>query len=232
MIVPAQFVAEDVTSLYKLKKKNVVVVPNGFDGRVFKSLTSGEIKETLTKFNLTKPYLIFVGRAEVRKNMLRSLQAFFHLVNEKNADIQFLLVGSPGQGFEEIEAYMQSQPGHERVIRSGYVSEREKAALLAGSRGLAFPSLYEGFGIPILEGFAAGIPVLTSNITACPEVAGDAAIIVDPFDVHAIKRGMETMIFNENERRRLIDLGFERVSHYSWERTAREAHAILVNEKS
>lgn len=228
IIVPAEFIANDIAGLYHLNKQRIEVVPNGFDAGEFENLSAPEIETAKNKFGLTKPYLIFVGRAEVRKNMLRTLQAFFKLVNEKKADIQFLLVGSPGQGFEEIEAYINAQPNADRVVKSGYVSAREKAALMAGSRGLAFPSLYEGFGIPILEGFAAGTPVMTSNITACPEVAGDAAIIVDPFDVGAIARGMETMLFDDAARAALIEKGHRRVRDYSWERTAREAHRLLV----
>jgi glycosyltransferase involved in cell wall biosynthesis len=229
LIVPAEFVANDVAQLYRLDRRKIHVVPNGFDATEFTNPTPGEIAAVTAKFGLGKPFFSYVGRMEIRKNLVRALQAFFEIAAARRGDVQFVIAGSPGVGFEEIDAAITASPWSHLVVRPGYVTSEEKSCLLTGSRGLVFPSLYEGFGIPILEGFAAHTPVLTSNITACPEVAGTAAIIVDPYDMAAIRRGMETMLDDEPERARLIERGNARVRDFSWERTAREALALLLS---
>lgn len=231
VIVPATFVADDITKLYNLKKQKVVVVPNGFDIGEFAGITPEEIQGCRQTFNLGK-YFIFVGRMEVRKNLIRTLQAFFDFLDETGHDMQFVLVGSPGVGFDEIDTFIKANRHAARVIRSGYVSARQKALLLAGSEALVFPSLYEGFGIPILEGYAAGTPVITSNTTACPEVAGDAGIVIDPLDVDAIKHSMKAVVDDAALRQSLIARGHERVKLYSWEKTARAAHALLLQKSA
>jgi alpha-1,3-rhamnosyl/mannosyltransferase len=108
-----------------------------------------------------------------------------------------------------------------RVVRTGYVNDREKVALMTGAEMLAYPSLYEGFGFPVLEGFAAGLPVLTSDVSSLPEVTGDAAVAVDPSDTEAIAAGIDQLFGDPDLRAMLSAAGLTRASHFTWEATAR-----------
>lgn len=108
-----------------------------------------------------------------------------------------------------------------RIVRTGYVGDQEKVALLSGATLLAYPSLYEGFGFPVLEGFAAGVPVLTSTTSSLPEVAGEAAVLVDPRDTDAIAEGLAQLFDDADLRGMLSAAGLTRASKFTWERTAR-----------
>ncbi len=228
IIVPAQFVADDIATIYNLKGKKISVVHNGFDPKEFQGITASDIESAKIKYGVTKPYFIFVGRMEIRKNIVRALRAFFDLVEKRGEEFQFVLIGSPAVGFEEIDNFIKSQKRADLVIRPGYVSSKEKSSLMSGAKGLVFPTLYEGFGIPILEGFAAGVPVLTSNITSCPEIAGNAAIIIDPHNVDDIRKGMESMLDDEALCKELVAKGYERAKLFSWEIMTRAVHKLLL----
>jgi glycosyltransferase involved in cell wall biosynthesis len=123
---------------------------------------------------------------------------------------------------------IQSLPGGAtRIVRTGYVSERDKAALLTGATVLAYPSRYEGFGFPVLEGFAAGVPVLTSDVSSLPEVAGEAAVLVDPDDEDAIGAELAHLFADEDLRNMLRAAGHARVARFTWEATARATAQVL-----
>ena len=126
------------------------------------------------------------------------------------------------QGAETVRAQVEALPEgvRRRVVLTGYVSDEEKRALLAGATVLAYPSRYEGFGFPVLEGFSAGVPVLTSSAASLPEVAGDAALLVDPNDVDAIGEGLGPALRDPDLRERLVAAGRERLATFSWGRAA------------
>jgi glycosyltransferase involved in cell wall biosynthesis len=115
----------------------------------------------------------------------------------------------------------------ERIVVTGYVSESEKVALLSGAEALVYPSLYEGFGFPVLEAMACGTPVLTSNVSALPETAGDAALLVDPRDEAAIAEGMRRLLLDEALRERLRAAGPKRAAQFNWDDTARRTADVL-----
>jgi glycosyltransferase involved in cell wall biosynthesis len=113
------------------------------------------------------------------------------------------------------------------VLFIGYVADDDKASLLSGARALVYPSLYEGFGFPILEAMACGTPVLTSNVSSLPEVAGDAALLVDPLDVDAIAEGMSRLITDDELRVTLVEKGYAQFRKFSWANAAREVLQVL-----
>jgi glycosyltransferase involved in cell wall biosynthesis len=134
------------------------------------------------------------------------------------------------RGTEPVRAVVAALPAdvRRRVVLTGYVSDEEKRALLAGATLLAYPSRYEGFGFPVLEGFSAGVPVLTSSAASLPEVAGDAALLVDPNDVDAIAEGLVRLFGDPDLRERLVAAGRERLATFSWERTAGATAEVLL----
>ena len=130
---------------------------------------------------------------------------------------------------ERLDAAIESLPtsAKQRIVRTGYVNDRDKLALLSGATILAYPSLYEGFGFPVLEAFAAGVPVMTSNVSSLPEVAGEAAVLVDPADTHAIAKALSELVGDADLRAVLSAAGVARASRFTWEATARATAAVL-----
>jgi len=127
----------------------------------------------------------------------------------------------------DLEIARLPAPARARIVRTGYVSDADRRALLSGAEALAYPSRYEGFGFPVLEGFGARVPVLTSNVSAMPEVAGDAAVLVDPDDVDAIAGGLDRILEDEGLREELKTAGTARLASFTWERSARATAAVL-----
>jgi glycosyltransferase involved in cell wall biosynthesis len=228
IIVPSDFVSRDVQAFYGLPPEAVLTVPNGFDPSEFENVTAEETAAARAGAGITLPYFIFIGRLEPRKNIKRALEAFFSFIDETGIEMQFVLAGSPAIGADEMTDFINSHKRADLILRPGYVPSRHKAALLGGAEALVFPTLYEGFGIPILEAFAAGTPVITSNVTSCPEIAGDAAVIVDPFDVGAIRKAMQTVTADKALAAGLVEKGKARARQYNWSATARAIHEILT----
>jgi glycosyltransferase involved in cell wall biosynthesis len=159
-----------------------------------------------------------VGAIQKRKNIARLVEAFETL----DAEWRLALAGSFGYGAEEIQARIASSPARERISVTGYVSPEDLAAWYARASIFAFPSLDEGFGMPVLEAMAAGAAVLTSNRSALPEVAGDAAILVDPEDSGDLAGRLRELAENENLRRNLAARGAARARLFTWEKAVRE----------
>ena len=172
----------------------------------FSKASEAEVAVVKKKYQIQGDYLVSVGVTEL-KNTKRIIEAF-HL-SSAGKELKLLLVGRP--------TGIQIEP--ERNLRIlGYVPQNDLKALLTGSRGLVFASLYEGYGIPILDAFNCGTPVVTSNISSMPEVAGEAAVLVDPFEPASIADGITKVLAGP---RGLVEKGFARISEFSWEKTAR-----------
>lgn len=177
----------------------------------------------------SNPYLLFIGRIETRKNVGRIIEAFEIFKKKCGTEHKLVLVGKPGYGYEEIANCKLQVANSSDVIELGYVGEEGKWELLRNAAGFLFPSLYEGFGLPVLEAQAMGIPVLTSNVSSLPEVAGDSAILVDPRSVDDIARGIEKIALDSNFRSAIIENGRESAKRFSWEKCSKEVSEILLN---
>jgi glycosyltransferase involved in cell wall biosynthesis len=151
-----------------------------------------------------------------RKNIKRLVEAFERLPDE----LLLVLAGSSGYGSEQIADRIAASPARERIVQLGYVGGEAKAKLYRSAHALAFPSLDEGFGMPILEAMSAGLPVVTSNCSAMPEVAGEAAVLVDPHDSDAIAEGLQRIVEDEALREELCRKGPARAADFSWRQTA------------
>jgi len=159
-----------------------------------------------------------VGAIQKRKNIARLVEAF----ETVDPDWRLVLAGSPGFGAAEILARIERSPARERIAVPGYVSPAQLAALYAKARIFAFPSLDEGFGMPVLEAMAAGVPVVTSNRSALPEVAGAAAILVNPDDTEALGQALRELARNEELRNEMVRLGTGRARLFTWAKAVRE----------
>jgi glycosyltransferase involved in cell wall biosynthesis len=172
----------------------------------------------LARHDVRRPYVLTTGTLEPRKNLPRLIAAFASLEEPVRAGRQLVLAGAAGWEAEETFAEVRSHTGLVKTL--GYVPDEDLAALYRGADAFCYPSLYEGFGIPVLEAMRSGTAVLTSRRSSMPEVGGDAASYVDPYDVDDIARGLRELLGDEARREQLARQGLARAAEFSWERTA------------
>lgn len=174
------------------------------------------------------PYLLYVGTLQPRKNLTRVINAFARVAARPElAGFRLVLAGKQGWLYEDLVAQVERLGLAGRVQFPGYIPSADLPALLRGARAFVYPSLYEGFGLPVLEAGAYGVPVITSNTSSLPEVAGDAALLVDPHDVDAIAAAMYRLVTDDALAAELARRGQENVKRFSWQKCAAETLAVL-----
>jgi len=202
-------------------EENIFVIHNGIDKDIHFPESNGEV---LKSFGISRPYYIYIGEmGEYRKNVFRIISAF-EKEAEKNKDIQLVFAGYNRS--TSLETVIGKSRFNDRIILTGYVTDEQKRALLSDAVALLFPSLYEGFGLPIIEAMACGCPVITSNISSMPEVAGDAALLIDPYNVEQLAYEMERVLEFSSLRNELIERGFKNCERFSWEKCAVETEKV------
>lgn len=218
IVTPSQFTRNDVLKLLPVEPERVVVIPGGIDP-IFKPQPAAEVATRLAPLGLRAgDYLLFIGTIEPRKNLARLLQA----VELAGPEIgPLVLAGGRGWNNAAIRDAIARLARDGRVRDLGYVPDDLRPALQAGARAFVYPSLYEGFGLPPLEAIACGTPVLTSNVSALPEVMGDAALYVDPEDVSELAAALTRIWRDDALRADLRARGLARARQFSWDRTAR-----------
>lgn len=169
-----------------------------------------------------KPYILFVSTIEPRKNITNLIAAFNHLKQTHKIEHKLVLIGQKGWRYESIFAAINNSPYQQDIHHLDYLSDDEVAAFYSQADVFAYPSIYEGFGLPVLEAMTLNTPVVTSNTSSLPEVVGDAAILIDPQDLLQIAEAILQVISNPHLRQILIEKGKERVKLFSWEKTAQE----------
>jgi glycosyltransferase involved in cell wall biosynthesis len=221
--VPSQFVAREAEEIFGpglQASGRIHVVPWGAPPLAAAAVVPAELARFGAVAN-GQPFIVAIGTLEPRKN-LAHLVAAFRTVAEAHPDLQLVLAGPDGPARPEVDAAVQrlSQPVRERVVLTGAVSEPAKSWLLHHAAVVAYPSIYEGFGFPVLEAMLAGAPVLAARAGSIPEVAGDAAELVEPTDESAMARAIESLLTDEGRRTALIARGRERAASFSWSDTA------------
>lgn len=206
----------DLVRLFPQAETKASVVPLAADAR---------LAEPVTPARLSRPYVLAVGTLEPRKNLTRLVEAFVALPDDVRSAHQLALVGPAGWDVEEIMRAAAARP--EDVTVLGHVDEARLHALYAGASCFAFPSLYEGFGLPVLEAMMAGAPVVTSSVSSLPEVAGEAALLCDPRDVRSIRDALVAVLSDPAHGNRLRTAGRERAAAFSWRQTADATRDIL-----
>jgi glycosyltransferase involved in cell wall biosynthesis len=229
VVVPSVSTRDDLVARHPVAPGKVHVVALGVDVDAFAPPSPVAVEEARDRFGIDRPYALFIGGVDPRKNLEGLVRAFATL----EGGTQLVIAGgavrwNPGadERLEELLATLGPEV-RERIVRTGWVSDADKVALLAGATLLAYPSLYEGFGFPVLEAFAAGVPVLTSSVSSLPEIAGDAAILVDPHDDGSIAAGLAQLFGDADLRGVLSAAGLVRAAGFTWERCARATVEVL-----
>jgi glycosyltransferase involved in cell wall biosynthesis len=178
--------------------------------------------------------LLYVGTLHPRKNLVRLVQAFalllrssFSMPEPLSSDLQLVLAGQKGWLYDELFAQVRELGLAQRVVLTGYVPDADLPALLSGALAFVFPSLHEGFGLPVLEAMACATPVVCSSVSSLPEVAGDAALLVDPLDTESLAGAIGRIVTDEGLRRTLVERGLRQIRGFSWQRCAKEILQIL-----
>lgn len=185
-------------------------------------------RKSLLQLGIDRPYFLFVGTLEPRKNLRRLLGAFARLPESvRNANL-LVVAGGKGWGGVNVDALLKELKIERHVIIVGYVSDAQLSSLYAHACFLAMPSLYEGFGLPLVEAMGFGTPVLTSKVSSMPEVAGDAGLLVDPFDEDAIAKGMGRLLTDDVLRQSLADRAKPNAVRFSWKKAAKETMNIFT----
>jgi glycosyltransferase involved in cell wall biosynthesis len=220
----SEFTRTQICERYGIAPERVTVTPNGVSEK-FRRLAPEAMRAATNRFGLPRPFVLGVGNLQPRKNFERLIEAYA-MASRQIGDIDLVLVGQATWGAKHVAAQIERMDLTGRVHLLGYVSPEAIVGLYNSALAFAFPSLYEGFGLPVLEAMACGAPVLTSNSSALPEIAGNAALLVDPFSVEAIADGLTRLVTDAALRQELILRGYQRAQLYSWERTARLTAAV------
>ncbi len=225
LIVPSESVKEDLLHLGSgVNQDKIHIIHHGVNPLFFERTENGKFTDSTLGISLglkEKEYIVYVGRLEEKKNTKRLLEAY-SLARNQGLTADLVLVGPPGFGYPEVEQAMKKSPHRNFIHHVPWLADKDLVHLMFGAKLFVFPSLYEGFGLPILEAFAAGVPVLASNTGSLPEVGGDAALYLDSYAVDAWAQNMITLVNDEEQRKRIIGRGLQRVREFSWEKAARE----------
>lgn len=215
----------DLIESYATPEDKITVLHSGVDRR-FRRVDDAAIEGALRKFGLERArYVLSVGTVQPRKNYSRVIKALAAL-REVGLDLHYVIAGASGWLEDEMRRTIKGARMKDRVHLLGLVDDCELPALYSGARMLAMASLYEGFGLPVLEAMACGAPVIASNLSSLPEVAGNAALLVDPYDTAAIREAILKLETDTECRRRLIAAGHEQARRFTWTRAARRLKAI------
>ena len=226
IITISEFSKAQIIEFMNYSPEKITSIPLGVDERYFEKIATEDTRTILKKLKISQPFFLFIGSIQPRKNLQRLIEA--HSLLPRNLAKEFPLVIAGKFSWDDVDTLKTLEKGiqENRCIWLNYVNDFEKRCLLQSTIGMAFTSLYEGFGLPILEGFASGAPVVTSNYSSMPEVAEDAALLVDPKNVDSIRNALVSLIDDQALVEQLKLSGITQAKKFSWEKTARETEKI------
>ncbi|MFI3237858.1 MAG: glycosyltransferase family 1 protein [Lachnospiraceae bacterium] len=226
IITDAEAMREEIIEFLGVSPNRVIAI------HIAASITEDEapMREVRQKFGIKDmPYILYLGTIEPRKNLERLIQAYNLMRDDTGCEQQLVLAGGKGWNCQSIYEEAARSPYTEDIIFTDYISSAEKTALYKHAQIFTFPSIYEGFGIPLLEAMHFKVPVLTANVSAMPEVTGSAAELVNPFDVEHIAHGMHCILTDTEYRDKLVQLGMERKDFFGWDKVATKVQQIHRN---
>ena len=217
----SNFVKQEIMEYFNVPEDRLLTVYHGVNGR-FRPDDSGIAQARVRdEFTISGPYVLYVGKLHTNKNIVRLIEAF-DIATQGMDEFQLVLVGRMFFGSDDIEQTVQRLGLAPRLHRLGHLNDECLPALYAGAQCMVFPTLWEGFGLPMIEAMACGTPVIASDIACVPEITGGAALLVDPLSVESIADGIQQVLSSSSLRADLCSRGLVRAANFSWERTARQ----------
>lgn len=227
----------DMVEHLGVEPSKITVTYMGYDEKNFKPQSKDKITKIKKKYKISGDYLIFVGTLQPRKNIERLIEAFNQLVknftpevgfdSSEVSDLQLVICGKKGWLYDPIFEKVKELNLEDKVVFTGYVPDSYLSALISGAKIYVLPSLWEGFGIPVIEAQACGIPVVVSNVSSLPEIVGDSGLLIDPESTESIATGMHKVLVDQKLRHDLIKKGFLNIKRFSWQRCAQQTLAVL-----
>lgn len=215
----SEYSKSDIVNLYKINPEKVDVVYSGIN-TAREHVSKEEIKRATETFADGKPYFIFVGSLHPRKNLHNLFKAYDIFREKTGNEARLVVVGQKKWWTEKLRTAYDGMKFKDEVVLTGRVSDADLNALIGGAEAMTYVSNFEGFGLPIVEAFHAGVPLITSNVTSMPEIAGNAALFADPFKPESIAEKLQEIFKNDELRQQLIEKGNIRKEEFSWQRTA------------
>lgn len=226
ILCPSECTKKDLLKEYpESKKNNIFVVYEGINFK-FKPIINHKILE---KYKIKKPYLIYIGAIEPRKNLKRLIKAFNLLIKEKEySNLNLVIGGRAGWKNQDVFDLVNKLKLIQKVIFTGFIEDQDLPTIYSQAETNCYISLYEGFGLPPLEAQSCGCPVLSSNISSIPEVLDKSAVLINPYKIQEIKSGLEKILTNINKYK---NLGINNAKKYNWSKTAQNFIKVIYNEK-
>lgn len=218
----------DILRFFRIPPTRITVVHNALDERFGTVPSDVDLDRARERFQLHDPFVLYVGNIKPHKNVERLIEAFSMVRTGPLAQVKLLIIGDEISKYPTLRRAVHRLKLHKHVRFLGFVDNRTLASLYRLATVFAFPSLYEGFGLPPLEAMASGTPVVTSNVSSLPEVVGDAAMLVDPEEVAAIAHGLRKVLLDEPLRAQMRARGLARAAEYSWSRSVATIHRIYT----
>jgi glycosyltransferase involved in cell wall biosynthesis len=216
----------DILRYFRVPDRKIDVIYNAIDERFGAPPTSEEIERVRDRYQLNAPFVLYAGNIKPHKNLERLIEAFHTLRRGDLEHVKMLIIGDEISKYATLRRAVHRYKLHKHVRFFGFVPDKTLAVLYRLARAFVFPSLYEGFGLPPLEAMASGTPVITSNLSSLPEVVGDAALLIDPYDADAIADAMRRVLLDSDLREDLRQRGLRRVAEFSWDRSVRRIREI------
>lgn len=226
LVTVSEFSKQDIVDTYGIAPEKIHVVYNG-PHTAYHTLPENEQQTVREQYSNGCPFFVFVGALHPRKNVVNLLKAFDRYKDLQSNTTKLLIVGAPQQKIAEMEATFRQMKHKADVVFTGRLQPDELNKVMSSAEALTFPSFFEGFGIPIVEAFASGTPVITSNTSSMPEVAGDAAILVNPHSVEEIAQAMHTITTNPELKAELVEKGRNRLPLFDWDRSANQLWNVI-----
>jgi len=218
IIAVSECTKRDAIRFYGIPEEKITVIYEGVSPH-FRPASPEAVRAVREKYSLPEHFILYVGTIEPRKNLTALLEAFTNL-QSAICNLHLVFVGKKGWLYEGFFRRLRELGLEDRVLFTGYVPDEDLPAIYSAADLFVFPSLYEGFGLPVLEAMACGTPVVCSNTSSLPEVAGDAALLVDPTDMRALAGAMKRALTDEEKRKEMREKGLRRAAKFSWEKAA------------
>lgn len=216
----SEYSKSDIINTYQINSEKIKVVYNGASSS-FKPLNEEVINQVRIQYTKGKPYFLFVGTIHPRKNIVNLLKAFEQFKHQYNSDFKIVIAGKMMWKDKELDELLKIATYSDDVVFTGRLSDEELTKVTAAATALTYLPFFEGFGIPIVEAMRCGVPVIASNVTSMPEVAGKAALLVNPTNVDEITKAMHQVTTNESLKNELLEEAKKQVQQFTWENTAK-----------